>query len=199
MLALAGDVAGLRILDIGCGAGHYAAELLARGAEVVGIDGSASVLAHARERLGDRAQLHLHDAEEPLDFIDDASFDGSVCALMLHHVTNRARLLRELRRILRPGGWLLVSTSHPMADWRHFGGSYYADDWVDLQLAGSTFAIHYQRMPLETFLGELLAAGFVLEQLVEPRPESGLQEIDEPSYNKLHQAPCFLAVRLRRP
>lgn len=136
MLALAGDVAGLKILDVGCGAGHYAAELLAGGAEVVGIDGSATLLSHARERLGDRAELRMHDAEKPLDFIDDASFDGVVCALMLHHITDRPRLLGELRRVLRPGGWLLVSTTHPTADWRKFGGSYYADDWVDLPLAG---------------------------------------------------------------
>ncbi|GGO76695.1 hypothetical protein GCM10012289_54630 [Nonomuraea cavernae] len=48
MLELAGDVAGARILDVGCGAGHYATELLARGAEVVGVDGSATLLDHAR-------------------------------------------------------------------------------------------------------------------------------------------------------
>ncbi|MFY1633930.1 class I SAM-dependent methyltransferase [Solwaraspora sp. WMMB335] len=60
MLALAGDVGGQRILDVGCGAGHYAAELLSRGAEVVGIDDSATLLAHARRRLGDRADLHRH-------------------------------------------------------------------------------------------------------------------------------------------
>jgi SAM-dependent methyltransferase len=199
MLALAGDVADSRILDVGCGAGHYAAELLARGAEVIGIDGSATLLSHARDRLGDRAELRLHDAEEPLDFLDDASLDGALCALMLHHVANRAHLLGELHRILRPGGWLLVSTTHPTADWRHFGGSYYDHDWVDLPLAAGTFAIHYQRMPLETFLGELLAAGFVLEKLVEPRPTPGLREIDETTYNKLNHAPSFLTVRLLRP
>ncbi|MEV5895506.1 hypothetical protein [Nonomuraea fuscirosea] len=54
-------------------------------------------------------------------------------------------------------------------------------------------------MPLETFLSELLAAGFVLEQLIEPRPTAALREIDEAMYDKLHQAPSFLAVRLRRP
>jgi SAM-dependent methyltransferase len=119
--------------------------------------------------------------------------------LMLHHVANRAHLLGELRRVLRPGGWLLVSTTHPTADWRKFGGSYYADDWVDLPLAGDRLTIRYQRMPLETFLGDLLAAGFNLERLVEPRPAPGLREVDEMSYDKLHQAPRFLAVRLLRP
>lgn len=199
MLELAGDVAGARILDVGCGAGHYAAELLARGAEVVGVDGSGTLLEHARARVGERAELVLHDLEEPLGFADDASFDGAVCALVLHHLTRRAQLLGELRRVLRPGGWLLVSTSHPAADWQHFGGSYYADDWVDLPLGGSPFAIRFQRMPLETFLNELLAAGFVLERLVEPRPVPALKEIDEAAYHRLRRAPSFVAVRLRRP
>ncbi|MER6532064.1 class I SAM-dependent methyltransferase [Streptomyces sp. NPDC001508] len=54
---------------------------MAGGAEVVGIDGSATLLSHARKRLGDRAELRIHDAETPLDFIGDASFDGVVCAL----------------------------------------------------------------------------------------------------------------------
>jgi len=199
MLALAGDVAGLRILDVGCGAGHYAAELLKCGAEVVGIDGSATLLGHARALLGERVDLHLHDVERPLDFIEDAAFDGIVCALVLHHVTNRAQLLSELRRVLRPGGRLLVSTSHPTADWRRFGGSYYAEDWVDLPVAGGAFSIHYQRMPLETFLAELLDSGFVLERLVEPRPTPALRDLDETAFSKLQQAPSFLAVRFRRP
>ncbi|WP_449065777.1 class I SAM-dependent methyltransferase [Planomonospora algeriensis] len=199
MLELAGDVAGARVLDVGCGAGHYATELLARGAEVVGVDGSATLLDHARARVGDRAEFLLHDLEEPLDFADDASFDGAVCALVLHHLTRRVQLLRELRRVLRPGGWLLVSTTHPAADWRHFGGSYYADDWVELPLTGSPLAIRFQRMPLETFLGELLTAGFVLERLIEPRPVPELREINEAAHDKLHQAPCFVAVRLARP
>ncbi|MDG4767657.1 class I SAM-dependent methyltransferase [Solwaraspora sp. WMMD406] len=203
MLALTGDVGGdvggQRILDVGCGAGHYAAELLSRGAEVVGIDGSSTLLDHARRRLGDRADLHRHDAEDPLDFIDDASFDGVICALMLHHVANRRQLLGELRRVLRPGGWLLISTTHPTADWRRFGGSYFTDDWVDLPLAGGALSIRYQRMTLETFLGELLDAGFSLERLVEPRPVPSLRDVDEAAYHKLRQSPSFVAVRFRRP
>lgn len=199
MLGLAGDVSGARILDAGCGAGHYAAELSARGARVVGIDGSAALLRHARARVDGQVELLLHDLEEPLGFAADASFDGVLCALVLHHVRNRERLLGEFRRVLRPGGWLLVSITHPTADWRYFGGSYYSHDWVDLPLGRSGFSIHYQRMPVETFLGELLGAGFVLERLAEPCPVDDLREIDQAAYERLRQAPSFLAVRLRRP
>lgn len=118
---------------------------------------------------------------------------------MYHHLTRRAQLLGEVRRVLRPGGWLLVSTTHPAADWRHFGGSYYSDEWVELALKGTPYSIRFQRMPLETFLGELLAAGFTLERLIEPRPVPGLRKIDDAAHDRLHQTPNFLAVRLMRP
>ncbi|MDX6352177.1 MAG: hypothetical protein QOF84_6967 [Streptomyces sp.] len=199
MLDLAGDVAGLRLLDVGCGAGHYAADLLERGARVTGIDGSATLLRHARERVGDRAELRLHDLETPLDFAGDATFDAVVCALVHHHIAARGQLLAELHRVLRPGGFLVLSTTHPTADWRHHGGSYYDESWVDLTLPHPSLTIRYQRMTLETLLNEWLSAGFTLERLVEPRPLPTLREVDEARYEKLRQAPCFLAVRLRRP
>src|SRR5688500_13285180 len=57
IVALAGDVAGRRILDAGCGSGPLAAALRDRGAVVTGIDASAGMLALARQRLGDDADL----------------------------------------------------------------------------------------------------------------------------------------------
>ncbi|MBQ1019092.1 class I SAM-dependent methyltransferase [Micromonospora sp. D93] len=194
MLALAGDVANADILDVGCGAGHYAAELLARGARVTGIDASATLLRHAHSRAA-RAELRLHDLEQPLDFAADASFDGIVCALVIHHVTNRRQLLAEMRRVLCPAGWLVISITHPTADWRYFGGSYYDQSWVDLPHGPGV--LHFQRTTLETFLGELLDAGFTLEKLVEPRPCAELREVDEAAYTRLTERPSFLAARLR--
>jgi hypothetical protein len=52
-------------------------------------------------------------------------------------------------------------------------------------------------MTLETFLGELLSAGFVLEKLIEPRPGVELRDVNEAAYARLTERPCFLAVRMR--
>jgi SAM-dependent methyltransferase len=199
MLALAGDVAGQRLLDVGCGPGHYAAEFLERGAEVVAVDGSAELIAHAKERVGDRADLHVHDLELPLDFAEDASFDTVLSALVVHHIRDRAGLLAEIFRVLKPGGRFLISTTHPTADWKHFGGSYFSDEWVDLHVRDDLPSIHFQRNTVEGFITELLDAGFVIEQLIEPRPIPELEAIDPEAFAKLNARPSFLAVRLRRP
>lgn len=197
MLALAGEVAGLRILDAGCGAGHYAAALTARGAEVVAVDGSATLAGHARALLGDSAEVLRHDLDTPLSFAAGGSFDGVVCALVLHHLTDRPGFLAEVRRVLRPGGWFLLSTSHPVSDWRYFGGSYFDDAWVELPMADGV-SMRFQRMTLETLLSEVLAAGFTLERLVEPRAIESLRAVDPERHQRLTERPSFVALRLRR-
>ncbi|HSZ48532.1 MAG TPA: class I SAM-dependent methyltransferase, partial [Streptosporangiaceae bacterium] len=75
ILALAGDVAGRRILDAGCGAGPLFAALRERGAIVTGIDASTGMLEEARRRLGDDADLQVADLASPLPFPDDAFDD----------------------------------------------------------------------------------------------------------------------------
>lgn len=210
MLALAGDVAGLRVLDVGCGPGHYAAALTERGAHVVGIEGSAELLEHARERTGgtivtgedgvrEGVELRQHDLETPLGFVADASFDLAVCALVIHHIRDRSGLLAEIFRVLRPGGRLLISTTHPAADWDHFGDSYFSQEWVELPFKSRPdLAIHFQRNTVEGFVTELLAAGFGLEALVEPRAVPELELTDPDAYARLNRYPSLLAAQLRR-
>jgi 2-polyprenyl-3-methyl-5-hydroxy-6-metoxy-1,4-benzoquinol methylase len=197
MLELAGDVRGQRILDAGCGAGYLAAELADRGASVVAIDGSATLIGYARQRLAGRGEALLHDLDQPLEFAVGASFDGVVCALVLGHLTDRAGFLAEVHRVVRPGGWFLLSTTHPTSDWRYFGGSYFDESWVEMAMAEGT-AMRFQRMTLETLMTEVLAAGFTVERLVEPRALDTLREIDPERHARLTERPSFLALRLRR-
>ncbi|MCW4465240.1 class I SAM-dependent methyltransferase [Glutamicibacter sp. MNS18] len=68
MLEPAGEVAGRRILDIGCGSGPLKKGLLGRGAAVTGFDASRDMLSLARDRLGLDADLHLADLAQPLPF-----------------------------------------------------------------------------------------------------------------------------------
>lgn len=103
ILRLAGDVAGARVLDAGCGSGPLAAALQGRGARVTGLDASAAMVELARRRLGADADLHVADLREPLPF-DDGTFDLVVASLVLHYLEDWAGPLAQMRRVLRPGG-----------------------------------------------------------------------------------------------
>ena len=82
-MGLLGDVAGRRVLDAGCGPGVYAEELLARGAEVTGLDASERMIELARERLRGRAEVRRANLEEPLPWLANDSFDLVVSTLVM--------------------------------------------------------------------------------------------------------------------
>src|SRR6202050_2918702 len=99
---------GERVLDVGCGEGHFAAELGKAGAEVVGIDVAAEPLRRARER---HPELDLRQMTvEGTWPLEDASFDAVWAGEVIEHVADTAGWLSEARRVLRSGGSLLLST-----------------------------------------------------------------------------------------
>jgi ubiquinone/menaquinone biosynthesis C-methylase UbiE len=101
---------GQRLLDVGCGTGHYMRRYAARGFEVAGCDGSAEMLARAREDLP-LAELRQCDVDE-LPFADQ-SFDVALSIEVLRYVPDIRKGLREMFRVLRPGG-LCLATAAPL-------------------------------------------------------------------------------------
>ena len=102
-------VAGLRVLDAGCGSGRGAGILARAGAEeVVGVDITPEAISVAMERFGAVAAFTLGDVTA-LPF-DSESFDVAVGFEVIEHVGDLPRALEELRRVLRPDGMLLAST-----------------------------------------------------------------------------------------
>ena len=99
---------GERVLDLGCGEGRFAAELESAGARVVGVDVAEQPLTRARA-LHPRLELRLVDGEGSWD-LEDASFDVVWAGEVIEHVADTAAWLSELRRVLRSGGRLLLST-----------------------------------------------------------------------------------------
>ncbi len=197
VLRLLGDVDGRTVLDAGCGPGLYAEELLGRGARVVGFDQSPALVALARERVGSAADLRVHDLSEPLDFVADGSVDLVVLALTLNYVDDRVAMLREFRRVLGTGGALVVSTTHPTADWQRLGGSYFAREPVEGSLnPGKDWPVRAWRRPLTEVCGEFRTAGFLIDELVEPRPVPEMAERFPADHARLEHAPAFIAFRL---
>lgn len=174
MLALAGDVAGRRILDAGCGSGPLIAALRDRGATVTGFDKSAGMLAQARLRLGDDADLRVADLGGPLPF-PDATFDDVTASLVLHYLRDWGPALAELRRVLKPGGRLIASVNHPFRQhlWHREVGlerDYFAtcDYTVEWTAGEQSAVLRFWDRPLHAMTGAFTAAGFRISVISEP-------------------------------
>ncbi len=178
VLDLIGDVAGSASSMLVAGPGSMQAELVARGAHVVGFDASPSMLELARRRLGTEVALHHAALGEALPYAN-ATFDLVVCALAIHYTDDRPAAFAEFHRLLRPNGAAVVSTQHPAVDWLRKGGSYF-----DVKLEMDTFRldgrgeweIRWWREPLSSLCDAATSAGFVIEKLCEPTPSATIRE-----------------------
>ena len=97
---------GDRVLDLGCGPGDGTQRIAATGAIAIGLDYSEGMLAKARKVDGNGGRLTRGDAGR-LPFRDGA-FDKVVCTNSFHHYPDHFKALKEMRRVLRPGGTLVL-------------------------------------------------------------------------------------------
>jgi len=176
---LLGDVNGLRVLDLGCGAAQCARWLRTQGAESIGVDLSWRQLQHAR-RLDEETSVEVPTvcgSVSSLPF-DDASFDLVSSAFgALPFVVEIAGALREVTRVLRSPGRAVFSVVHPVR-------RMYPDDpteqgltitrsyfdraaYVESSEDGETAYVEPHHT-LGDWVGAIGAAGLVLDQLIEP-------------------------------
>lgn len=195
MLRLAGDVAGRRILDAGCGSGPLSAALRANGSVVTGFDVSAAMVDLARQRMGEDADLHVADLAAPLPF-GDAEFDDVVASLVLHYLEDWSGALAELRRVLKPGGRLILSVNHPVifpvvypeAD--YFAVTKYSEDYL---MDGQTVSLTFWHRPLHAMTDAFTAAGFRIAAVSEPPPAPDTPpEVLPPGVEEGQSFLCFL-------
>jgi ubiquinone/menaquinone biosynthesis C-methylase UbiE len=112
-LNLIGNVRNQRVLDVGCGTGRYSVLLAKRGAYVVGIDPSAKMLERARRKITSSCKFELCLGRiENADF-PDSHFNVVVCALTVGHLLELEPAIRQISRIVKSRGRLIVSDMHP--------------------------------------------------------------------------------------
>ncbi|MGA9920128.1 MAG: class I SAM-dependent methyltransferase [Candidatus Dormiibacterota bacterium] len=200
MIRLLGDVAGSRVLEVGCGPGALTSWLVQAGATVVAMDVSPEMVRATRQRVGDQAQLHVADLERPLRFLGESAVDLVVASLVLHYVRDWYRVFREFRRVLAGDGWVVFSTHHPAMDWQlHSPDDYFAIDQITetWNKGGRDFPVTFWRRPLTAMTSAITASGFVIETLSEPQPAPELARRDAQAYRILLTKPAFLFFRLR--
>ena len=199
--SLVPDVAGLKVLDAGCGVGAYTKWLVDKGSEVTGIDASSKMLEFARKRVGDCVELIEANMEEPLDFFEGEIFDGIVAGLSVAYVEDLYVLFKELGRVLKSGGWFVFSTEHPMFAREYFKiENYFKVQRVECDWHGFGTVV---RIPgyfhsLGTISDALTENGFAIDKILEPKPIEEFKKYDPEGYEKLMKRPAFICFRGRK-
>jgi SAM-dependent methyltransferase len=224
-LAMLPDVEGLAGLDVGCGEGHNTRLLAGRGARMAGIDISPTFVRYAKEAeeehpLGIRYEV-ASAADHPFE---DASFDFTVAFMSLMDMPETGRVLAEVFRVIRPGGFLQFSIGHPCFDTQHRKdvrdddgltcavevGGYFrgldgeVEEWTfsaappEVLEGLRPFRVPRFTRTLSEWLNLLIDGGFVLERLGEPRPSDEAVR-EHPGLQDARVAPYFLHVRARKP
>lgn len=211
MLQLLGDVRSINILDLGCGEGGYSRELARRGAKVIGVDGSARLIARARERAPEIEYIVANaNALEPIGF---EAFDIVMASMSLMDVEDYEGAIAEIRRVLVPGGELFMSITHPcfsppVSGWiksesgelQHFAVDRYMEDaeWGDYITDAFASPVIRRHKPLHHFIEPLLRGGFLLRAFHEPGA-SEEQVRASPRLARLNRIPYFLFMTWEKP
>jgi SAM-dependent methyltransferase len=208
LLELVGDVAGKRILDLGCGDAAFGREALAHGCiGYVGVEGSRNMVAAAEQTLADTAGEVVH-ADLATWIFPRAAFELVISRLTLHYLADFALLCTNIYQALVPGGRFVFSVEHPVITscdrvWRGQGprqewlvDNYFASgERITRWLGGEI--IKYHRTVEEYFLG-LQQAGFVVEQVRESRPQRQ-HFTSEETYQRRLKIPLFLLMAGKKP
>ncbi len=204
-LRLVGRVQGKRVLELGCGAGHNAVALALQGATVTAIDGSHSMLEHARRLANEyevKVEFRNSDLAE-LAWLRADSVDIALSVDALVEVEDLDRVLRSVHRVLRTGAPFVFTYSHPMAlvcrpddgpeGELPFGRlevqrSYFEMEPMRVERYGEVFTL-YPRTFADIFAA-LGRAGFGVDILQEPQREE--------SPDPRPEVPRVIAVRARK-
>jgi ubiquinone/menaquinone biosynthesis C-methylase UbiE len=223
--AMLPDVAGLKGLDIGCGEGHNTRLLAERGACMTAIDISEVFITHATasERANQLGIAYEVASAVALPFAD-AAFDFATAFMSLMDVPETERALAEVSRVLKPGGFLQFSISHPCFDTPHRRnlrdenhrtyalevGDYFRnrngeiDEWLfkaapsEVKRSLRKFRIPRFTRTLSEWLNLLIEQGFQLDRVAEPRPSDHVVK-KYPGLQDAQVVAYFLRIRVRKP
>jgi malonyl-CoA O-methyltransferase len=186
-----GDVKNQKVLDIGCGTGRYCMLLTKRGAKVVGIDPSPRMLEYANRKITPNCRFELHLAK-----LEDVKFPCShfsvvVSALTLGHIAELEPVIREVSRLLKSRGRLVLSDIHPF--WPVSGHDY--TEFFDE--SGQEYRIPEYVHLFEEYWTLCRKFGLNIEEISEPRIDDRLARIF-PGLEKYKGIPLAMILKARK-
>ena len=207
VLELVGDLAGKRVLDLGCGDASFGREILERGSlAYLGVEGSRNMVARARETLTGSGASVIHSPIETWDYPADA-FDLVVARLVLHYIADIAAVCAQVYRALAHNGRFVFSVEHPVitsCDRGWPAGSlrqdWIVDDYFETGLRETSWLggkVQKYHRTVEDYFAALQQAGFVVQQLRESRPQRQ-QFANEQTYARRRRIPLFLFLAGRK-
>jgi SAM-dependent methyltransferase len=194
------------VLDVGCGEGQVARRLAARGASVVGVDPTTAQLVTARERAGGPSYTLACAEQLPCR---TGAFDGVVMCLVLEHLDPFEPAIREIARVLRPGGTFLLLLNHPLLqapgsgwiddqilDEQYWRVGAYLRDVVDMEELALGVRLPFVHRPLSRYVHALGDAGLFIDDMEEPAPPPGFLARAE-EYTAAASIPRLLVLRTK--
>lgn len=178
MLRLIADQSPECVLDLGVATGFYSHYFCLRGASVIAVDKSESMLAHVRKRAGERVAVVRADLERGLGFVDTASQNLVMASLVLHYLADWSELVSDIHRVLVPGGRFLISMHHPFSDFlagkrTDYHRTVLVDDvWGP---EDGRYPVRYYSRSLQEVFSQLLGRGLRLARVLEPAIPDGEQ------------------------
>jgi 2-polyprenyl-3-methyl-5-hydroxy-6-metoxy-1,4-benzoquinol methylase len=177
LLQEAGEVRALRACDLGCGEGHLARRLAARGARVVGVDNSQSLLRVAAQQSQDEAVEYVLDDGQHLPTLGSGEFDLVVSNFSLMDIPDLAATYAAVFRVLKPRGSFLFTITHPCFQLPRVAAAgealvedyFHEGFWSSAWKAGIRGRVGAHHRTLSTYLNGLVQAGFAVRTLFEPR------------------------------
>ncbi len=193
ILRLAGDLTDKKVLDAGCGNGHLSRKLAKLGANVTGIEPSDSFYQYCVERE-QTEPLGVHYVQQDLSFLNVIDTYNIVLLVnVLMDIPDYELALRNCANSLKSDGTLILSILHPAfpgfeSDWQTMG-KVEIKEYFNPEPIKQKYGYLFHR-PLQDYMNLLIENGLTIEELVEPKLESG--------DSRSAHVPQFLMIKARK-
>ena len=200
--AMLTSLEGSSVLDLGCGSGIYANYLLQNGvSSITCIDSSKEMINIVKENLGSKVKAYTQDLSLGLPNEKERSADVIICPLVIHYIENLSPFFQEIHRVLKPKGYFVFSTHHPILDFELSpSGNYFKRELIteEWNTVGEPVEVKFFRRPLSETTEAINQAGLTIIQISEGMVTEKLKSMDEKQYEKLSTKPQFIFIKCQR-